>query len=383
MPPIVQFGIGGFDSLAQHIASFGSRALIFIGNLSLERSGRLAKLVGELRRLSVDYDIERVSGEPTTQLLDTLCEKYRGKMPSVIAAIGGGSVLDCGKACSVLLHEACGAEAFLEGAEHRALSGKKTPFIAVPTTGGTGSEATNNAVLIVSGSRKASLRNDIMLPDIALIDPELHVGSSLPVTLYCGMDALCQLIESYVSTAANPFTDALVFAALPDMVSALYDICANDADTAENREKLAYGAFVSGVGILNSSTGVIHGFASAIGGKYSIPHGAICASLLYAATLKNMQRVQSFEAQSVATEKYARIGSMFSGIDYEYDKHNVLLRAVSHALLDMREDLRVPTLSQLGVDKADFYELVSRTKMNGNPVKLAESELLEILELSY
>ena len=265
------------------------------------------------------------------------------------------------------------------------MGNKAIPMIAVPTTAGTGSEATNNAVIAQYGPDhfKNSLRADILIPNVAIIDPELTLSCPFPVTAFSGMDAFCQLLEAYTSTASNEFTDSLMMQGLEKIAQNLKYACYEGSSDIMARSNLSYAALLSGIGIMNSSTTVIHGFASSIGGLYPISHGAICASILFAATLTNMRKVQKYDLNSPSTAKFAQIGSILSGIEYSYDKHDVLLRAVTDKLNKLAKDLKIPTLSQLGVKKEDFYQIVSTTKLNGNPADLAEVDLMEILEMSY
>ncbi len=385
MPSKVFFGCGKISELPDQILKYGKDVLIFTGEYSLYNSGYAETIFKSLNECHISYRVQKICGEPTVELIDYLCDLYFGEMPSVIAAIGGGSVIDAAKAVSAMLNEEGSIIQYLENMGDRKLSGKTVPFIAVPTTAGTGSEMTTNAVIAQYSpvNFKRSLRDDSLMPDCAIVDPDLTLGCSYPVTLYSGMDAFCQLLEAYTSIDSNEYTDILMLEGFNKVAGSLYHVCNEGSNDIDSRSNLSFGAMLSGIGIVNSSLTVIHGFASAIGGLYNISHGAICAALVFACTLTNMRRVQLYDPDSYATEKFARIGSILSGIDYTYDKHGVLLRAVTEKLQDLVTDLKIPSLSQLGVKKEDFYKIISATKLNGNPVILAETELMDILEMSF
>ena len=385
MPNDIEFGQGTIEKLPEKILKFGDDVLIFTGENSLYCDGKSEKILAELNKNSISYRVHKVKDEPTVSLIDEICALYRKKLPSVIVGIGGGSVLDTAKAVRSIILQKDSVLNYLPLGRNKLLGNKSIPMIAVPTTAGTGSEATNNAVIAQYGPDhfKNSLRADILIPNVAIIDPELTISCPFPVTAFSGMDAFCQLLEAYTSTASNEFTDNLMIQGLEKIAQNLKYVCYEGSSDIMARSNLSYAALLSGIGIMNSSTTVIHGFASSIGGLYPISHGAICASILFAATLTNMRKVQKYDLNSPSTAKFAQIGSILSSIEYSYDKHDVLLRAVTDKLNKLTKDLKIPTLSQLGVKKEDFYQIVSTTKLNGNPADLAEVDLMEILEMSY
>ncbi len=385
IPNDIEFGQGTIEKLPEKILRFGNDVLIFTGENSLYCEEKSEGIFNALDEKSISYRIYKVKDEPTVSSIDEICALYRKKLPSVIVGIGGGSVLDTAKAVRSIILQKESVLSYLPFGGNKSLDKKAIPMIAVPTTAGTGSEATNNAVIAQYGPNhfKNSLRADILLPNVAIIDPELTVSCPFPVTAYSGMDAFCQLLEAYTSTASNEFTDSLMIQGLEKITRNLKYACFEGSSDITARSNLSYAALLSGIGIMNSSTTVIHGFASPIGALYRIPHGAICASILFAATLTNMRKIQKYDLNSPSTAKFAQIGSILSGIEYSYDKHDVLLRAVTEKLKTLTTDLKIPTLSQLGVKKEDFYNIVSTTKLNGNPAELAEVDLMEILEMSY
>ena len=385
VPQKIVFGIDKINELIHYMLQFGRNALILTGNSSFYCNDISKAIAKAIEENNINYAVEKVNSEPTVKLVDMLSQKHRNLDYDMIVAIGGGSVIDCAKALKVMLKEEGSVKDYIEGVGTKTLSGTSLKMIAVPTTSGTGSECTKNAVIssYTENAFKRSLRHECLMPEVAIIDPMLTLSCPYQVTLNCAMDSFCQLIEAYISKNANPFCDALMEKGIQTLAENIILAC-EDGNNVEARSHLAYASMLSGIGVANSSMTVIHGFASSIGAMYhNIPHGAICGALLYASTLLNMQKLQMFDPDGVATEKYARIGSLISGIDYSYEKHSVLLRAVTDYLSELKEDLKIPTLAQIGVKKEDFYKIVSSVRQNANPVTLAETELVAILEDSY
>ncbi len=385
MPSEIIFGEGKIEELPEAISKFGNQALIITGEHSLFKSGNADRIFDILNNRQIKVTHQKISGEPTVELIDYLCDLYADCNADVIVGIGGGSVLDTAKAISVMLTEEGSVSEYIESIGNRTLSGKNIPLICVPTTAGTGSEATNNAVIAEYSPRtfKRSLRNDAMIPDIAIIDPELTLHSTFPVTANSGIDTFCQLLEAYTSTKSNAFTDAITLQGFRLISQNLVPVCTSSAEDIKVRSKVSYAALLSGIGIMNSSVTVIHGFASAIGGRYPIPHGAICGAMLLGCTLTNMRKAQKYALNDDTTVRFAKLGSILSGIEYDYDKHDVLLRAVTEEIKTIGSKIKLQSLSQLGVRKDDFYNIVSDTRLNGNPIPLTETDLMEILEMCY
>jgi alcohol dehydrogenase len=380
--PRIEFGAGKFTMLPGIVSSCGKRALIITGGSSFRKSGRLDVLIKALSGNRVSSHIETISGEPSPDLIDDICAKYRKPEIPVVVAIGGGSVMDAGKAVSAMLKLDRPVDNFLEGMGKEKHPGVKVPFIAVPTTSGTGSEATKNAVLSKIGSEgyKTSLRHDNFVPDVALIDPELMLTCPSPITAACGMDAFVQLLESYVSIKPTPMTDALALSGMEAVARSLVSSCTDGAGDIGARSDMAYGALISGITLANAGLGVIHGFASSIGGFFNIPHGIICGTLLAAATKKNIEVLKEKDPDGIQLKKHARVGAVLSGRVYDESRVHELYDRLIDALNGWTLKLEMPLLREYGVKISDIERIVAATEAKNNAVALSKEDLAEILK---
>lgn len=277
MPQGIFFGPGEWKKLPELLPRFGRRVLVFSGQRWFSESGwqhRFREVLSSFEVLSLQCP----GREPEVEGLNGLLEQARDFKPEVIVAVGGGSVLDTGKAVSGLLPVRDKVEDFLEGiGKGLKLDVPGVPWLALPTTSGTGAEVTKNAVLKSKAhGAKKSLRSPFMLATYALVDPELTVGAPLTLSGIVGMDALTQLVEANLSKKSAPIPRALSRQAFPGMLRALKMI-PKDPDDLQARAAAAYGAMCSGIALANSGLGAAHGFASGLGGLYDIPHGLICA----------------------------------------------------------------------------------------------------------
>ncbi len=380
--PRVFFGRGEADILPSLIDQFGNTMLLVTGGNTLQRSGRLVSLVEAIRaeqRFCCHYAVE---GEPSPEHVDRAVKQYGSAGINVVVAIGGGSALDAGKAISAMLLKNEPVERFIEGQpEYREHDGAKVPFIAVPTTSGTGSEATNNAVISNVGKNgyKRSLRHPAFVPEIALIDPELMLSLPRSLTAASGMDALTQLLESLVSPFGSPYTDAVALSGIEQFSRSFMRACEHGETDIEARGGMAFAAFMSGIALTNAGLGIVHGFASSIGGYVDIPHGALCASLLFSATRENIARL--FEKGGDAAyflAKYAQAGRVLSSdssLDTVQGCHALLEKLES-----LQDALRFPRLGAYGIDEKDLEPLVSGTRSKSNPVELSVESMRKILE---
>jgi alcohol dehydrogenase class IV len=370
LPAAVLFGPGTLAELPAVARRHGSRLFLLTGASWLERSGRLSSM----RSLLGDAAIEHFAcptGEPTTASVEEARRSARAFHPQAIVAIGGGSVLDTAKALSGVLGVADPVERFLEGVgASLEIPGPGVPWIAVPTTAGTGAEVTRNAVLrLADRGLKRSMRSPFLLAASVIVDPELMVDLPLDVTGTGGLDALTQLVEAHVARKANPFTSSLVHGAFLPMLDALERLPDTLADLGL-RTAASYGAFVSGIALANAGLGAAHGFAAGFGGMYDIPHGLLCAVFLPHVLEANADVIRD------------RVAELADGRNGRLDPVQWLAEEVRRLLgrYGLPLDLRA-----FGVPSDQVPEIVERSagsSMRGNPRDLGRDEQERIVRLA-
>lgn len=377
--PRLLFGAGQIKEAGKAASLFGKNALLVHGARSLEQSGNLGKILSILKGAGIGYERFAVDTEPSPELIDQAVARFFGSGIDVVIAVGGGSVIDAGKAISAMIVSGDEVSQYLEVVGTKKPDGRKVPLIAIPTTAGTGSEASANAVLTNVGINgfKRSLRHDNYVPDIAIVDPELMLFCTPSVTASCGMDALTQLIESYVSPKASPFTDALIESALPLVKDSIIPAVRNGAADIKARTGMAYASFVSGCSLANAGLGVIHGLASSIGGFFSIPHGVICGSLLAAATEQNIESLKSHDPESTVLKKYSNAGYILSGKSAGSIDEGC--RLLTETLERWTCDLDIKDLSAYGVKRTDIPKILKDGGNKNNPIQLTEDEMERFL----
>jgi alcohol dehydrogenase class IV len=379
--PRIVFGAGTIAEIPAIAERIGKRVLLVTGGKSFVSSGYWAALTAAFEERSIDRFHVTVSGEPSPELVDSAAAEYRGKDIEAVIAVGGGSVIDAGKAISAMLPQTGSVFDYLEGVgTGKKHDGRKVPFIAVPTTAGTGSEATKNAVLSRVGENgfKKSLRHDNLVPDYAVIDPELGLSCPADVTTSCGMDAFTQLLESYVAVKSSPLTDALAVSGMELVNASLVEVCTTGAGSLECRSNMAYGALLSGITLANAGLGVVHRLASTIGGLYPIPHGVICGVLLGPSariTIKALRK--SGPSGAASLKKYARIGFLISGVHGDDTDHGCDL--LVGKLAEWTKTLKLPLLSGYGIKRGDIESIAVKAGNGNNPIKLGAEEIGEIL----
>ena len=378
--PVIHFGVGRFSLLADLAGSFGRTVLVVTGSHALQHSGRLSALMDSLNTAGMRAFHLVVDREPSPGMVDSAVATFRERSIDVVLAVGGGSVLDVGKAVSAMLRYELPVERFIEGqkdvVQH---DGRKVPFIAVPTTSGTGSEVTNNAVISRVGRNgfKRSLRHVAFVPDIALIDPELMVTVSPELTAASGMDACTQLLEAYMSPFATPYTDALCSSGLDYFSRSFLAACTNRADDSGVRGDIAYAALMSGIALANAGLGIVHGFASSVGGLIDIPHGTLCATLLAEATRENIEQLCLIDGKHPQLQKYAKAGAILSGVAADDLASGCEL--LLETLKNWQERLSFPKLSCYGIIPEDFDGIVRATRSKSNAVQLDNAAMKRIL----
>jgi len=278
-PPRIEFGSGSIERVGEATAALGRRALLVTGRRAMAASGTLDRVRNLLRSSGVDVEVfDRVAHDPCLATVDAGVAVAREHGSDVVVGLGGGSPLDAAKAMAALADKDGSAQLYFSG--ERDVDSQGLPFVAAPTTSGTGAEITKNAVLTDRESNvKKSLRSPHMVATVAIVDPELTLSAPSPVTAYSGMDALTQAMECYLSRAANPISDALALAAVRQILPHLEPAVADGADLWR-RESLAMGSLLTGMAFANASLGAVHGLAHPLGLALGMPHGLVCAVLL-------------------------------------------------------------------------------------------------------
>jgi alcohol dehydrogenase class IV len=376
--PLIYFGAGKFSALISVINTYGNSVLLVTGQNSFLNSNHSKSLFSSLENKNISYTSILISGEPSVKDIDEAVAKYRNQKTDVVIAIGGGSVIDSGKAISAMIGKNESVLGYLEGVGNLIHDGTKLPFIAVPTTSGTGSEATKNAVISRVGTDgfKRSLRHDNFVPDVALVDPELTISCSPEITAASGMDCFTQLTEAFLSTKSNPYTDALAMEGIKAIKSSLKESYLN-GENLEARTGMSFAALTSGICLANAGLGAVHGFASSIGGLYNIPHGLVCGTLMAAANEVNVRELRISKENPVALKKYALLGELFCEKDKKSEEFYI--DGFIDYLKILSDDLKLPGLSKYGLKKSDIELICSKTEIKNNPVKLDSEDLIEIL----
>lgn len=374
--PRLIFGSGKLVVLPELVQLWGQRILLVTGKHSLQQREEWPKLLEQLERQKLKWWNYIVPEEPKPTLIDQAVQQFRAAGIEVVVGIGGGSVLDAGKAIAAMFCEPLSVRHYLEGVGDRKPSGKTLPYIAIPTTAGTGSEATKNAVLSEVGKAgfKKSLRHDGYVPEVALIDPHLMLGAPAHITAYSGMDAFTQLLESFLSTEASPYTDALALEGLGCVADSLQTAVAVGQDLAA-REKMAYAAYLSGVCLANAGLGTVHGFASSLGARIPIPHGALCGTLMGMANLLTLAGLQTGD---LAWHKYAQVGRLF--LKEQRKSQEYYVTGLLNRIEEWIEGFEIPRLAHFGLQMEEIPNIAAATSNKFNPVQLTEEERIFILQ---
>jgi alcohol dehydrogenase class IV len=379
--PYLIFGAGKISTLSSSIKTFGPRALLVTGAHSFLSSAYYKPIIEALHAAQINFQVVQITREPSPAIIDSIVNSHRTNQPNVVVAIGGGSVVDGGKAISAMLPLQDSVKNYLEGVGSSTHPGNKIPFVAVPTTSGTGSEATKNAVISETGEYgfKRSLRHNNFVPDVAVVDPELTVSCPPSVTASSGMDAFTQLLESYLSTQANPVTDALAIQGLECIAKSLL-IAYHTGSNLEARADMSLAAYLSGVTLANAGLGLVHGYASAIGGFFDIPHGTICSSLMSAANQLTVKKLRSTGLNPQALNKYAKVGMEFSRTTNKSEDYYIDF--ILDTIHNYAHQLEIPGLKKLGITGESFHKIVDASDNKYNPVALDRDEMIAVLEMA-
>ncbi len=377
--PEIQFGRGKRMEITSAVQTYGKNALLLTGASSVHSSGHGKEIISGLKQAGVNLYHEVISHEPSPSVIDEIAEQYRGDKIDVIIAVGGGSVMDAGKAVSAMIPVEGSITQYLEGVGDREHPGTKIPFIAMPTTSGTGSEMTKNAVISEVGEHgfKKSLRHNNFIPEIAIIDPEMMLSCPAGLTAASGMDAFTQLLESYVSRQANPMTDALALQGLKQIKNYLLRAFLEGDSNLEARSGMALAATFSGITLAHAGLGLVHGFASPLGAYFDIPHGVVCGTLMapvFAHTIENLID----QPDHPAMHKLVIVSKVFADFKYKTDKE--YLQAFKEKLIHITNLLEVPGLSDYGFKEEAIPMIISKTSHKSHPVKLSDSQMEETLQ---
>ncbi len=370
----IVFGAGAVHAVAPAAREIGRRALVVT-----RRSGDAAAwLVKQLETAGVSCQMFAVAGEPTIDVVCAGLALARRESCELVIGLGGGSVLDTGKAIAALLANSGEPLDYLEIVGlGQLLHCRSAPFIAIPTTAGTGSEVTRNAVLGSPEHRaKVSMRSPLMLPLLAVVDPELTRDLPPAITASTGLDALTQLIEPYVSVRANVLTDGFCLEGL-ECVRRSLRRAYHHGDDIEARTDMSLASLLGGLALANAGLGIVHGFAAPIGGMFSAPHGAVCAALLPQGMAISIQALRERAPESESLKRYGTVARVLTG------KADALPEEGAQWVSELCRELEIAPLGSYGIGEGDapaLVEAASRaSSTKSNPIALHAGELHEIL----
>jgi alcohol dehydrogenase class IV len=372
----ILFGRGVAREIPRLAGELGKRLLVITGKTGRARYSPVFELLDSERQPPTYFTVE---GEPAVPAIQQGLLMARENQCDSVLAIGGGSVIDAGKALAGMLTNDGELRDYLEViGGGKPLSKPAAPLMAVPTTAGAGAEVTRNAVLLAPEEKvKVSLRSPFLLPRVALVDPELTLKLPPDLTASTGMDALTQLIEAFLSSKASPLTDAFCREGIPRAARSIRRAFADGSDL-EARESMSLASLLSGLALANAGLGAAHGFAAPIGGMFAAPHGAVCASLLSHVLQVNHRVISTRHPGHPANQRFQEIAQSLTGS---------MVATPEDGLAWIEETcarLGIPSLGAFGITPAHFPELVKKaakaSSMRGNPVPLMPEELTEILQ---
>jgi alcohol dehydrogenase len=386
--PRIEFGPGTIDRLPDTVAGHGRATLVVTGERSFRASPRWPWLLAELGARGIATKTDAVDGEPSPETVDAMVARHRDTPIELVVGIGGGSVLDTAKAVAGLLRSGTSIRDHLEGVgPERPYPGPAIPFVAVPTTAGTGSEATRNAVVSERGPTgfKRSFRDERLVAADAIVDPDLLAGLSGPAIAANGMDAITQLLEAYVSTRASPLTDALALSGLAAARDGLlaWHAAPDGRDAPAARARMAYAALLSGICLAHAGLGVVHGLAAPLGAHFPIGHGTACGAILAAGIEADRRAIETRAPDSPALAKLAVAGRLLADLPAASD-HEARVALVAE-LRRWTTILRIPGLATFGIGESDIGRLVVGSRgssMRTNPVELTDDEIAAVVRAS-
>jgi alcohol dehydrogenase class IV len=371
----IVFGPGTLGEVASQAVEMGRRPLVVTGR----NNDRATPLMQALEKRGMEITRFQVLAEPTIETALGVVQKARQAACDMVIGMGGGSVIDTGKVAAALITNSGQLMDYLEIIGNaQPLERASAPYIAIPTTAGTGSEVTRNSVLGSPEHRvKVSMRSPFMLPHLAVVDPELTVSLPPFITASTGLDALTQLMEAFVSSQANAMTDGICREGLLRAAESLQRVYENGNDR-QARENMCLASLFSGFALANAKLGAVHGIAGPLGGMISGAHGAICAGLLPYVMQMNIKALQEREADSAALERYNELACILT------QRPNASVTDSIAWVKNLCQTLQVESLAHLGLNKADLPAVAAKSRisssMQGNPIRLTADELMEILQ---
>ncbi|MCK4308985.1 MAG: iron-containing alcohol dehydrogenase [Candidatus Atribacteria bacterium] len=374
-PGKIIFGPGGLSQVGAEAKRLGDKALVVLGRSAMRKSGILDRLTHLLKENKVKYTIyENIPSDPTVETVDKGTSLARKENCNLVIALGGGSVLDTGKAISVMVTNGGSVADYqeIEG-KGKKFQHKTIPFIAIPTTSGTGSEATRNSVITNTElGLKKSIRDPWLIPEVALVDPELTLSLPPHITAICGGDALTQCIEPYLGKKSQEITDALALHAI-ELIGKSLVKATKEGNNLEARKDMAMAALLSGLCLSNSGLGAAHALSHPLGVHYKIPHGLSCAVLLPYVMEYNLP---------IVTEKLVKIAKAL-GEDVSLLSETEAAQRAVEKIKEMLSQAGIKeNLSEWGIKEEDFSQLAKEAKggsLNNNPRETSEADLIELL----
>ncbi len=370
----VFFGEGQAEHLGQIAKELGTKALVVTGS----SPARYQSVLDQLGAHKIDTLIFSITSEPTVDVINQGLEAARVGDRDLVISIGGGSVIDTAKAVAAMLTNRGQLLDYMEviGAGQK-FTKPSAPHIALPTTAGTGTEVTRNAVIASpEHKRKVSIRSSLLLPNVAIVDPSLTITTPKTVTAQSGFDALAQVLEAYVSNQANPLTDSLCREGIYRAAVALPTVY-EEPDNSEARTDMALASLFSGFALANAKLGAVHGFAGPLGGYTGAPHGALVARLLPYVIEANVEALKARNPESEALLRYDELAQMMLG-HYEADVLHLI-----DWLEELGETMEIPSLRAMGVSASHFDDIIAASQqsssMKGNPIELTSDELKRVL----
>jgi len=372
----ILFGTGRLNEIGGLAKSLGKRALVITGR----NPQRAERFLGLLTQQGVATAVFRVVGEPEIDTVLAGIEHAKQNTCDMVISVGGGSVIDAGKAIAGMLNNEGELLDYLEIiGKGKPMERVSAPFIAIPTTAGTGSEVTRNSVLASRQHKvKVSLRSPFLLPSVALVDPELTYDLPQPITASTGLDALTQLIEPYVSCRSNPLTDAISLDGLRRAARSLQIAYEQGSNAPAARQDMAMASLCGGLALANAGLGAVHGFAGPIGGMFPAPHGAVCAALLSPVIRINLKALRERQPGNPAVDRYENVARLLT------NEPNAKADATIEWIENLVRDFQIPQLRAYGIRPEDIDDLVSKagnsSSMKANPIVLTLVELRKVLE---